>query len=291
MGAARLTVVATPIGNLADVSDRARGVLEEADVIAAEDSRRVRKLLSALGIPAADRLVSLHSHNERARLPRLMAEIEAGRHVALVSDAGMPTISDPGQALVSACAAGGVEISVVPGPSAVVTALAASGLPGDRFVFDGFPPRKGKERRLWLESLRTEPRTIVLFEAPARVRATLTDLAEVLGPARHAVVCREMTKMFEQFVRGSLADIAAAPYPERGEMVIVVEGAGETEDEVADADLRAWLAARVAGGGGARQAAEDAVAELGVRRNRAYRLALTLVAGRGTRGSSDTLGE
>ncbi|MCC7078838.1 MAG: 16S rRNA (cytidine(1402)-2'-O)-methyltransferase [Acidimicrobiia bacterium] len=289
MGSVRLTLVATPIGNLADVSDRARAVLRAADIIAAEDSRRVRKLLSALGIPAGDRVVSLHGHNERARVPHLVAEIGRGRHVALVSDAGMPTISDPGQALVAACADAGVEISVVPGPSAVVTALAVSGLPADRFVFEGFPPRKGRERRDWLTSLQAEPRTIVLFEAPTRVRATLEDLATALGPARRVVVCREMTKMFEQFVRGSLAEVATAQYPERGEMVVVVEGAGEVEDEVSDAELSRWLAARITSGDSVRRAVDEAVAQLGVRRNRAYRLALAIAGG--GEGSSDALGE
>lgn len=296
MGEPRLTVLGTPIGNLGDVSDRVRGVLAEADLIAAEDTRRVRRLLSALGIPAGDRLVAVHEHNERAQVPSIVRELSAGRHVVLVSDAGMPTISDPGELLVSAAVAVGAVVEVVPGPSAVVTALAGSGLPADRFVFEGFPPRKGEERREWLETLAHVGRTIVMFEAPTRVRETLRDLASALGANRRAVVCRELTKLHEQYIRGALGELAAEPFPERGEIVLVVEGAGETEEGVSDAVLGSWLAQRLEEGESVRQAAGRAATELGVRRNRAYQAALALSAALAA-GSpaeeerSDTLGE
>jgi 16S rRNA (cytidine1402-2'-O)-methyltransferase len=223
----RLQVIATPIGNLADLSGRAREALAGADVIAAEDTRHTAALLKASGI--AKPLVSLHEHNESRRVPALLARLAAGEQVALVSDAGTPLLSDPGFELVRRAAAAGFEVSTVPGPSAITAALAVAGLPTDRFCFEGFLPARERERRRALGSLAREMRTLVFFEAPHRIAATLADMAEVLGPEREAVVARELTKAHETVYRGTLRELASRAAGEanfaRGEITLVVHGA------------------------------------------------------------------
>ena len=226
----RLQVIATPIGNLADLSERAREALAQADVIAAEDTRHTGALLMALGL--ATPLLSLHEHNESRRVPGLLARLAQGERVALVSDAGTPLLSDPGYELVQAAIAAGFEVSAVPGPSAITAALAIAGLPTDRFCFEGFLPARQRERRAALEALAHERRTLVFFEAPHRIVAALTDLAAVLGSERAAVVARELTKAHETVYRGTLGELAARAATvanfARGEITLVVHGAPAT---------------------------------------------------------------
>ncbi|HWW43718.1 MAG TPA: 16S rRNA (cytidine(1402)-2'-O)-methyltransferase, partial [Acidimicrobiia bacterium] len=198
MSTGRLVVVGTPIGNLGDVTPRAVEALRDADLIAAEDTRRTRALLTHVGVPGRGRLVAVHEHNERAKAAELVDEIRRGRTVAFVTDAGMPGVADPGHRLVRACADADLPVEVVPGPSAVLAALAVSGLPSDRFCFEGFPPRKAGERARRLAGLAAEPRTMVFFESPRRAAATLEELARALGPGRRAVACRELTKTYEE---------------------------------------------------------------------------------------------
>ncbi|HWC15275.1 MAG TPA: 16S rRNA (cytidine(1402)-2'-O)-methyltransferase [Actinomycetota bacterium] len=221
----KLILCGTPIGNLEDMSPRAVRVLSEADVIACEDTRRTRKLLSHHGI-AARSLVVYNETNERRRAKELVATIASGRTVVLVSDAGMPGLSDPGFRLVKACADDGLVVEAVPGPSAVITAVAISGLAPGRFVFEGFVPRKPGDRRRRLEELRDERRTIVFFESPHRIEATLSDLVAAFGP-RPAALARELTKMHEEVRRGTVAELldSVRSDPPRGEIVLVIGGA------------------------------------------------------------------
>jgi 16S rRNA (cytidine1402-2'-O)-methyltransferase len=222
----RLVLAATPIGDPRDATPRLVELLAGADVIAAEDTRRLRRLLGALGVTPTGRIVSYHEHNEVARAGDLVEAALAGSVVAVVTDAGMPSISDPGLRVVRAAAAAGVRVSAVPGPSAVLTALALSGLATDRFCFEGFPPRKPGERRRLLLTLADEPRTLIFFEAPHRVADTLTDLAAAFGADRPAAVCRELTKTYEEVVRLPLAELAAwaAAGEVLGEVTLVVAG-------------------------------------------------------------------
>ena len=227
----RVDVVATPIGNLEDLSPRALRVLREADVIACEDTRRTGKLCAHFGIET--RKVSLHAYNETRRLPELLAQLEGGAKIALVSDAGTPLLSDPGEKLVRAALEAGHEVSAVPGPSSILGALVVSGLPLRPFTFVGFLPRKGSARRRWLETLRQLPGSVVLFESPYRIARTLADLFDALGP-RRAVLARELTKRFEEVRRGRLGELDASGV--RGEVTLVVEGAGSGEvEDAADA--------------------------------------------------------
>jgi 16S rRNA (cytidine1402-2'-O)-methyltransferase len=221
-GGGRLVVCPTPIGNLEDVTLRVLAALREADVVACEDTRRTRVLLDRYGVTAS--LVSYHEHNERERAAELVARMQAGAVVALVSDAGMPLVSDPGYALVQGCVAAGLAVEVLPGPSAALTALVASGLPSDAWRFAGFLPRK----RGALEEVLRSPETVVAFESPRRVGATLSLLAE-LDPSRPVAVCRELTKVHEEVVRGTAAELAAryGGEPPRGEIVLVIGGAPE----------------------------------------------------------------
>jgi 16S rRNA (cytidine1402-2'-O)-methyltransferase len=269
--AGRLVVVGTPIGNLADLSPRAVDALRAADVVAAEDTRRTRALLTHAGVPAAGRLVAVHEHNEWARAVELVDAIRHGRTVALVTDAGMPGVADPGHRLVRACADADLLVEVVPGPSAAVAALAVSGLPGDRFVFEGFLPRKGAARRDRLAEVARDPRTIVCFESPHRVAGTLDDLLAVCGPDRAVVIARELTKLHEEVFRGTLA--AAVEHvqavPPRGEHVLVLAGAGP-RDAPTDDDVAAEARAALDDGLSARDAAAHVAARLGVSRRRAY---------------------
>jgi 16S rRNA (cytidine1402-2'-O)-methyltransferase len=235
--AGTLYIVATPIGNVDDLSPRARQVLAAAALIAAEDTRRSGRLLARLGLKQA--LVSLHEHNETRRAAELVDTLEAGRDIALVSDAGTPLISDPGFALVQAAIERGLPVVAIPGPSAVTAALSVAGLPTDRFVFEGFLPRKADRRRTRLAELAHEPRTLVLFEAVHRVAATLSDMAAAFGDDRRAVLARELTKLHEQVARGTLASLGAElgqTIALRGEFVLVVEGARQ-QASLTDAEV------------------------------------------------------
>ena len=223
-----LVLAGAPIGQAADASPRLVAALETAEVVAAEDTRRLRRLCADLGISLTGRVVSCFDGNEQQRTPDLLEALRAGQRVVLVTDAGMPTVSDPGYRLVAAAAAENLPVTCVPGPSAVTAALAVSGLPTDRFCFEGFLPRKAGERRARLAELQAERRTAVLFEAPHRLAGALADMSAVLGPDRRAVVCRELTKTYEEVVRGTLAELAAwAEAGVRGEVTIVLAGAPE----------------------------------------------------------------
>lgn len=270
----KLVLVATPIGNLGDLSPRAVEALREADVIACEDTRHTRKLLSASGIN--NRLISVHEHNERAQTPYVLELLGLGQTVALVSDAGTPAISDPGARLVAAAVEAGMSVTIVPGPSAVVSALAVSGLPTDRFVFEGFLPRKGGERAQRLGAIAAEERTVVLYESPNRVGATLVDLAEVCGAERKVAVVRELTKLYEEVWRGPLGDAAAqlGPAEARGEHVLVIEG--RPPRPAGEDDVRAAVRERVAAGLSKKDAAAEVAELLGVAKRRAYEMALEL---------------
>ena len=227
-----LILAATPIGNLSDASPRLVENLQSALYIAAEDTRTLYKLAQALGISVTAKTFSLHDHNERERVGQLV-EIARDNDLLVVSDAGMPTVSDPGFNLVRACAEAGVSVSVIPGPSAVLAALAVSGLPTDRFTFEGFIGRKDGERRKQFESLAAERRTMIFFESPHRIAESLAAAAEVFGVDRPASVSRELTKKFEHTERGSLAELAIwAQSDPKGEMVIVIAGAAETEHDI-----------------------------------------------------------
>jgi len=236
-----LQVVATPIGNLADLSPRAQEVLRAAAVIAAEDTRRTLQLLKSVGIVRP--LISLYEHNEAQRVPQLLARLEAGDTVALVSDAGTPLLSDPGFELVRAAARAGFTVQAIPGPSAITTALAAAGLPAQRFCFEGFLPARGAERRAALAALAHEPRTLVFFEAPHRIIVTLTDMVAEFGAQREAVVARELTKVHESIYRGTLAQLLACAQADenfaRGEITLVLNGAAAEQGRQAEpAELR-----------------------------------------------------
>jgi 16S rRNA (cytidine1402-2'-O)-methyltransferase len=225
-----LFLVATPIGNLGDLGTRARDLLRDVDLLLAEDTRHTAHLLHACGITRpAGTIESLHEHNERERVPRVLERLKAGASVALVSDAGTPTMSDPGGPLVRAVIEAGIEVVAVPGPCAIIAALSTSGLPTDRFTFEGFLPARPSARRRALELLAGEPRTLVFYEAPHRLRETLHDLAQVLGEGRPAAVAREISKRFETTYRGTLAELALRARQDadmtRGEIVIVVHRA------------------------------------------------------------------
>lgn len=237
----RLVLAATPMGDIGDASERLRTALGSADVVAAEDTRRTKALAAALGVTITGRVVSFYDQVEVARLPVLVADVEEGRTVLLVTDAGMPSVSDPGYRLVAACVEKDLPVTCLPGPSAVTTALALSGLPVERFCFDGFPPRKQGQRRTWFETLKTEPRACVFFEAPHRLAACLADAVEVLGGTRRAAVCRELTKTYEEVRRGTLAELAEwAVDGARGEITVILEGAqmvaADPEDLVAEVE-------------------------------------------------------
>jgi len=269
-----LVVVATPIGNLEDIGLRALRVLREADVICAEDTRVTRKLLSRYDIHTP--LVSYHRHSLARRTEEVLAMLRAGKTVALVSDAGTPAVSDPGADLVRMAAAEGFAVSAVPGPSAVLAALVVSGLPAGRFAFDGFPPRARSDRAAFFTALRNETRTVVLYEAPSRIQATLRDLLHAFGD-RHACVARELTKAFEEVYRGKLSGAIewiknSSP---RGEYTIAVAPAPATEDEAPGEEaVKDAVRRRLVAGLSVSDAAREVSAELGVPRRRAYAEAL-----------------
>jgi 16S rRNA (cytidine1402-2'-O)-methyltransferase len=272
-----LVVVATPIGNLGDVSARTRDELERADAIYCEDTRRTRQLLSALGIRGGGRLVSLHEHNEQSRVDEVVGRVGGGERVVLVSDAGTPGVSDPGGRVCAAVAAAGLEVTAIPGPSAALAALVVSGLASERFVFEGFLPRRGAARERVISSLVDEARTIVLFESPQRLGATLEDLSATLGE-RRAVVARELTKLHEEVVRGTLGELAEryASGDVLGEVVVVIEGSFAPPAEIDDATLSAALASELAAGASVRDAASSVAGVFGVSQRRAYELALDI---------------
>ncbi|WP_031036698.1 16S rRNA (cytidine(1402)-2'-O)-methyltransferase [Streptomyces sp. NRRL F-5650] len=231
-----LVLAGTPIGDVQDAPPRLAAELAGADVVAAEDTRRLRRLTQALGVAPAGRVVSYFEGNESARTPELVEELVGGARVLLVTDAGMPSVSDPGYRLVAAAVERGVRVTAVPGPSAVLTALALSGLPVDRFCFEGFLPRKSGERLTRLREVAEERRTLVYFEAPHRLDDTLAAMAEVFGAGRRAAVCRELTKTYEEVRRGGLGELAAwAAEGVRGEITVVVEGAPDKGAEEIDA--------------------------------------------------------
>ncbi|MGE0439378.1 MAG: 16S rRNA (cytidine(1402)-2'-O)-methyltransferase [Gemmatimonadales bacterium] len=266
-----LFVLATPIGNLGDLSPRAADVLRRVPAVAAEDTRQTRKLLDHVGSRAE--LVSCHAHSPPERLAELVARVESGQDLAVCTDAGTPGVSDPGPALVARARAAGLSVIPVPGPSAVATVLMASGLPADRFVFLGFPPRKGRDRGVWIERIKGETLPVVCFEAPGRVGDLLADLAEACGPDRWALVGREMTKKFEEYRGGSLGELQAWAAAEvRGEVTLVVAGAAEAPPAV-DREGAASLAAALVDAGVERSTAARVVAQVhGLRRNESYRL-------------------
>jgi 16S rRNA (cytidine1402-2'-O)-methyltransferase len=249
MTAGRLLLGATPLGHPGDASKRLVAALAHADIVAAEDTRRVRQLAQSLDVRPAGKVTSFFDQNEASRVPALVDAIKSGATVLVVSDAGMPLINDPGYRLVTACADAGLTVSCLPGPSAVTTALAVSGLPSDRFCFEGFPPRKRVARTTWLQALSTEQRTCVFFESPRRLPDTLRDAAEVLGGGRRAVVCRELTKTHEEVKRGTLAELAEwAADGVLGEITVVLAGAVPSADLdtlVADVEERVAAGARV----------------------------------------------
>lgn len=269
----KLYVVGTPIGNVDDLSPRARSVLAMADVIAAEDTRHTRGLLSRIGVES--RLIAYHEHNEAERVPALLEQLASGKSVALVSDAGTPLISDPGWRLVDAARAAGIEVVPVPGPCAAIAALSVAGLPTDHFVFEGFLPRRDGARAERLETLRREPRTIVFYEAVHRIAATAAALCAAFGGERRAAIARELTKTHEQIVSGTLAELAAkldVSIPLLGEFVIVVAGAAATPPDEAEARrVYELLAAELSPDKALKLAAEIT----GVSRNALYRLTRT----------------
>ncbi|MGW0755600.1 16S rRNA (cytidine(1402)-2'-O)-methyltransferase [Streptomyces sp. NPDC002814] len=232
-----LVLAGTPIGDIADAPPRLAEELTGADVVAAEDTRRLRRLTQALGVTPKGRVVSYFEGNEAARTPELVQELLGGARVLLVTDAGMPSVSDPGYRLVAAAVEQDIKVTAVPGPSAVLTALALSGLPVDRFCFEGFPPRKAGERLARLREVAQERRTLVYFESTHRIDETLAAMAEVFGADRRAAVCRELTKTYEEVRRGGLGELAAwAADGVRGEITVVVEGAPETGAQELDAE-------------------------------------------------------
>ncbi|MGH3311784.1 MAG: 16S rRNA (cytidine(1402)-2'-O)-methyltransferase [Streptomyces sp.] len=262
----KLVLAGTPIGDVADAPPRLARELAEADIVAAEDTRRLRRLTQALGVRPEGRVVSYFEGNEAARTPELADALAEGARVLLVTDAGMPSVSDPGYRLVAAAVERGIGVTAVPGPSAVLTALALSGLPVDRFCFEGFLPRKAGERLARLGEAAGERRTLVYFESPHRLEATLTAMAEVFGAERRAAVCRELTKTYEEVRRGPLAELAAwAAERVRGEITVVVEGAAAAGTEELDAgELARRVAVREEAGERRKEAIAAVAREAGV---------------------------
>ena len=278
-----LYVVATPIGNMGDISARAREILAAVSVVAAEDTRHSAQFLRGLGLERP--MLSLHEHNERARATELVQRLRAGESVALISDAGTPLVSDPGYQLLRAALAAGIVVSPVPGACAAIAALSAAGLPSDRFCFEGFLPARAAARRHRLAELASDPRTFVIYEAPHRIAASLADIAAACGGTRRACIARELTKKFESFYRGSLDELAARAKNDedlrRGESVIIVEGAEASPVGAGRLDETLGILLRFL----PPSTAAEAAAELsGVRKNEAYARALGL--GKAKRGDS-----
>ncbi len=275
-GVGRLVVVGTPIGNLGDLSPRALDALTRADVIACEDTRRTGRLLSHLGI-ASPTYIVVNEHSEGGVVDRIIDSVARGATVVLVSDAGMPGVSDPGEFLVSRAIAAGVSIEVVPGPSALLHALVVSGLATSRFVFEGFLPRKGSDRLLRLRDVAAERRTVILFEAPHRLERTLTDLVAVCGADRRIVLARELTKLHEEIWRGTVEEslLRCVEVSPRGEYVLVLDGASPSS-EVGDEEVREALRDALGRGLSKRDAVSEVADRFVVPRNRVYDLVLSL---------------
>ncbi|MER6057380.1 16S rRNA (cytidine(1402)-2'-O)-methyltransferase [Streptomyces albidoflavus] len=271
-GTGTLVLAGTPIGDTADAPPRLAAELERADVVAAEDTRRLRRLTQALGVHTTGRVVSYFEGNESSRTPELVEELAQGARVLLVTDAGMPSVSDPGYRLVAAAVERGLRITAVPGPSAVLTALALSGLPVDRFCFEGFLPRKAGERLGRLREVAGERRTLVYFEAPHRLAATLEAMAEVFGADRRAAVCRELTKTYEEVRRDGLGALAAwAAEGVRGEITVVVEGAPEAGPaDLDDAELVRRVRDREEAGERRKEAIAAVAAEAGLPKRQVF---------------------
>lgn len=269
--AGSIVLAATPIGDVRDASARVVAALEDADIVAAEDTRRARALASRLGIRLGGRLIALHDHNEATKAAGIVEAAQGGARVVFVSDAGMPTVSDPGFRLARAAIDAGVPLSVLPGPSAPLVALALSGLPSDRFAFEGFLPRKDGEATRYLQDLATDPHTLIFFESPRRAAATLARMAEVFGTDRRAALCRELTKDYEEVRRGMLGELASGAQDVLGEVTIVV--AGYERSERAEDHVCAVLAL-AAEGMRLKDAAAEVAAATGTRKNDLYKAAL-----------------
>ncbi|HEY9859406.1 MAG TPA: 16S rRNA (cytidine(1402)-2'-O)-methyltransferase [Candidatus Obscuribacterales bacterium] len=274
--AGTLYIVGTPIGNLEDMTFRAIQVLKEVSAIAAEDTRHTGKLLQHFQIKTPQ--ISYHDHNRLSRLPEMISRLQQGQAIALVTDAGMPGISDPGYELVKACAEEGLPVVPIPGPSAAITALSASGLPSDRFVFEGFLPAKGSERRTRLETLKPESRTLIFYEAPHRLQQTLQDFAATFGGDREIALGRELTKLHEEIWRGTITE-AIAYYSNReahGEFTLVVMGAEPTELVLTEDALKAELQVLIGQGISRSQASRQLAQQTALPRRQLYQLALTI---------------
>ncbi|GAA1731749.1 16S rRNA (cytidine(1402)-2'-O)-methyltransferase [Isoptericola hypogeus] len=278
--AGSIVLAATPIGNVEDASPRLRRLLADADVVAAEDTRRLHALVARLGITVGGRVTSYHEHNEAARADELLDVVAGGGTVVVVSDAGMPAVSDPGYRVVARAVERGLRVTAAPGPSAVLTALALSGLPTDRFTFEGFVPRKAGERARWLGALADEHRTMVFFEAPHRIGQALRAMAEAFGDGRPAAVCRELTKTYEEALRGPLGELVALVDARdadgdglRGEICVVVGGAPAAAAPSAE-DLVAEVLARVEAGERLKAAVADVATTAGVPKRDLYAAAL-----------------
>ncbi len=272
-----LYVVGTPIGNLEDITFRAVRILQTVDIIAAEDTRHTGKLLQHFQVKTPQ--VSYHEHNRTSRIPELLEHLVNNKAIALVSDAGMPGISDPGYELVKACIEAGISVVPIPGASAAITALSAAGLPTDRFVFEGFLPAKSQQRQEHLESLQTESRTLIFYESPHRLRDTLQDLAKVWGSDRQIVLGRELTKLYEEFWRGTIAD-AIAHYNQRepqGEYTLVVAGIPASQPQLTEEELKAELKQLISQGISRSQASRQLAKFTSLPRRQLYQLALSLV--------------
>ncbi|MGF1938184.1 MAG: 16S rRNA (cytidine(1402)-2'-O)-methyltransferase [Nostoc sp. ChiQUE02] len=272
-----LYVVGTPIGNLEDMTFRAVRILQTVDIIAAEDTRHTGKLLQHFQVKTPQ--VSYHEHNRTSRIPELLEHLVNDKAIALVSDAGMPGISDPGYELVKACIEAGITVVPIPGASAAITALSAAGLPTDRFVFEGFLPAKSQQRQEHLESLQTESRTLIFYESPHRLRDTLQDLALVWGSDRQIVLGRELTKLYEEFWRGTIAE-AIAHYSQRepqGEYTLVVAGIPPNQPQLTEEELKAELKQLISQGISRSQASRQLAKFTSLPRRQLYQLALSLV--------------
>ncbi len=273
MAPGTLVLAATPIGDPRDAAPRLAAELGTADVVAAEDTRRLRRLCRDLAVTPTGQVLSFHEHNEAARSPELVDRLAAGERVLVVTDAGMPSVSDPGYRLVAAAVAAGIRVTCVPGPSAVLMALAVSGLPVDRFCFEGFLPRRPGERARLLRSLAEERRTLIFFEAPHRIADALADMAAAFGPDRGAAVCRELTKTYEEVRRGPLAELAAwATEGVKGEITVVVGGAPAVATDVAS--QLAGIRERVAAGERLKDVAADVAGRTGLSKKALYDAAL-----------------
>lgn len=269
--AGRLVLAATPIGDAADASPRLRQALGDADVVAAEDTRRLRRLCRDLDVQVTGDVVLYHEHTEGTRTSQLVDRMTAGSTVLLVTDAGMPSVSDPGYRLVAAAVAADLPVTAIPGPSALLVALAVSGLPVDRFCFEGFLPRKAGQRRQRLRELADEPRTQVYFEAPHRLEAVLADLSELFGADRAAAVCRELTKTYEEVRRGPISELATWAQGEvRGEITLVVAGASVVVADLDDEELARRVAQAQQDGLSRRDAVAVVAADTGLPRRRVY---------------------